>query len=71
MNWIISVLFKSLLEWLFGKISAAIAIFKKQKKNHDEAKAQAEKDGAKMDNINPNSAEKETNDAIDDMSSRM
>lgn len=69
MNWLGSVFFKALIEWVWGKISALIQAYQKAKADHERAVNQAAKDSqaAKQANQNPDKVTAdETDRAIDD-----
>lgn len=66
MSWLGADLVKWVLDWLWGKISAAISVFIKDKENTAVAKSEADQDTAKAAKLKPDSNQKEVSDAIDD-----
>jgi hypothetical protein len=63
LNWLI----KPILDWLLGKLLAAIEVYERDKKAHQSAVNQAAQDTQKAKELKPDATAKETDDSIDDM----
>ena len=66
MSWLVSALVKPILDWLWGKLSAAIALYKKDQVAHQAQVDQAAQDSQKAKELKPDSTEGATDAAIDD-----
>ena len=64
--WLGGMFFKAVIEWLWGKISAAIKLWKKDQANHEAAVHQAALDNEKASQITPESKSDEVDEAITD-----
>jgi t-SNARE complex subunit (syntaxin) len=66
LTWLIGIVEKFLLEWLWGKILAVYSKFKKDTANREESEEQAKQETKKSSELKPDSTEKEVSDAIND-----
>lgn len=71
MSWITSALFKALIEWVASKIAALIALYKRDKENHEKQEAQAKQDTEAASKLNPESEGDEITDANKDTLSHL
>lgn len=66
MAWLLGILEKFFLDWLWNKLSTAWSSFKKDKANEAKNDAQSNQDMKKAEELKPDSSKKEQEDAAND-----